>query len=150
MPALGNPPINIITGNSITGTFDTIDMSGMPAGLTYHVHYLGNVVQLQVVPTPFFAADFDNDGDVDPTDYVTWRHAYHLNSLGDADGDNDSDAADFVIWRNQFGSVPGAGSGTSFLGDTAVPEPATAWMLIGGVLLAMWRHRRLGSGEQVE
>ena len=65
----------------------------MPAGLAFHIDYLANAVQLQVVNKPFFSADFDEDGDVDPTDFAIWHGAFNLNQLGDADGDNDSDAA---------------------------------------------------------
>src|SRR5690606_35045684 len=48
VPALGNT-FNIITGNTVTGTFDTVDVSGVPAGLAFQVNYLLNAVQLQVV-----------------------------------------------------------------------------------------------------
>ena len=67
-------------------------------------------MQLQVVNTPFFSADFDDDGDVDKTDLAIWHGAFDLNQLGDADGDNDSDGADLLLWQRQFGSHPGAGS----------------------------------------
>src|SRR6187200_2218001 len=102
VPALGNT-FNIITAPlGVFGTFDTVDMSGMPAGLTFHINYLPTAVQLQVVSKPFFSADFDDDGDVDHTDLVIWQYAYNLNQLGDANGDNKSDAADWVLWRKQF------------------------------------------------
>ena len=39
VPALGNT-FNIITGNTVTGAFDTVDVSGMPDGLTFHINYL--------------------------------------------------------------------------------------------------------------
>ncbi len=125
VPALGNT-FNIITGNSVTGVFDYADVSGMPAGLAFHIEYLGNAVQLQVVNKPFFSADFDEDGDVDPTDLAIWQGAYKLNQLGDADGDNDSDGRDFLIWQQQAGSAPLM----AFSAATAVPEPAC-------ILLAM-------------
>jgi hypothetical protein len=139
VPALGNT-FNIITGNSVTGTFDFADVSGMPAGLTFHVAYLANAVQLQVVNKPFFSADFDEDGDVDPTDYAIWRGAFNLNQLGDANGDNQSNAADYVLWRDQFGAVPGAASGTGI--GAAVPEPATwALLMLAAAGACLRRHR---------
>ena len=46
-------------------------------------------MQLEVVNKEFFAADFDDDGDVDLTDYAIWKGAFNLNQLGDATGDND-------------------------------------------------------------
>jgi hypothetical protein len=136
VPTLGQT-FNIITGNTVTGQFDYSDISGMPDGLTFHVSYLPNAVQLQVVNTPFFSADFDDDGDVDATDLAIWRGAFNLNQLGDADGDNDSDGEDFLLWQQQFGSLPGAGAAFA----AAVPEPASAWMLLMG-LVAVVRLRR--------
>ena len=99
----------------------------MPAGLAFHINYLANAVQLQVVNKPIFSADFDDDGDVDPTDLAIWKGAFDLNQLGDADGDNDSDGADLAIWQREFGSHPGAGAG-AFV--PSVPEPATVTLLM--------------------
>lgn len=144
VPALGNT-FNIITATSgVFGTFDYVDLSGMPAGLTFHLNYLANAVQLQVVPKPIFAADFDDDGDVDKTDLAIWKNAHNLNQLGDADGDNDSDGADLAIWQREFGSHPGAaaGSGESL---TAVPEPATVTVL-AVLLVAVAACRGRGRG----
>lgn len=140
VPALGNT-FNIISATGgVVGTFDTIDMSGMPAGLTFHINYLANAVQLQVVNKPIFSADFDDDGDVDATDYQIWRHAFKLNQLGDANGDNISDGADYVLWRDQFGSHPGAGSGAGF-DAAAVPEPAGALLFVMGLVALVGRRR---------
>ncbi len=96
IPTLGQT-FNIITATSVTGKFDHYDVSGVPAGLTFHVNYLSNAVQLQVVNSVFNSADFDHDGDVDQTDYLIWRGAFNLNQLGDANGDGKSDAADYTI-----------------------------------------------------
>lgn len=128
VPSLGNT-FNIISANTVSSEFDYADVSGMPAGLTFQINYLSNAVQLQVVNTPFFSADFDNDGDVDATDLAIWRGAFNLNQLGDADGDNDSDGANLLIWQRQFGSHPGAGAGSG-----AVPEPMALALLIVALL----------------
>ncbi len=145
MPTLGTT-FNIITASSgVFGKFDYVDVSGMPAGLTFHLNYLANAVQLQVVSTPFFSADFDHDGDVDQTDYAIWKGAFNLNQLGDANGDGLSNAADYTLWRNQLGSSPGAGSGGLSLDRnlSAVPEPATAVLaLVVGVFVNCLRRRR--------
>jgi hypothetical protein len=140
VPALGNT-FNIISApGGVAGTFDMVDVSGMPAGLTFHVTYLPTLVQLQVVNKPFFAADFDHDGDVDMTDYNIWRAAFNLNQLGDATGDNISDARDYVIWRKEFGSHPGAGSAADGLGGANVPEPGTASLLALLMMGFVWRR----------
>ena len=39
----------------MTGEFDYADVSGMPAGLAFHIEYLANAVQLQVVTKPIFS-----------------------------------------------------------------------------------------------
>jgi hypothetical protein len=147
VPALGNI-FNIISATGgVAGTFDTVDVSGMPAGLTFHVNYLPTLVQLQVVNKPFFAADFDGDGDVDMTDYEIWRHAFNLNQLGDATGDNISDARDYVVWRKQFGSHPGAGSGAGIEG-ASVPEPTTIGLLVVAIGALPWSRRKATAGRK--
>jgi hypothetical protein len=136
VPALGQT-FNIISApGGVTGKFDTVDVSGMPAGLTFHVNYTPTLVQLQVVSAQSFAADFDDDGDVDSTDLAIWTHAFHLNQLGDADGDNDSDGADFLIWQREQGSVPAAAVGT------AVPEVAGGLLMVIGAAAVVALHRR--------
>jgi hypothetical protein len=139
VPALGNT-FNIISApGGVIGKFDTVDISGFPPGLTVHVNYQSTFVQLQVVNTPNFAADFDDDGDVDMTDYAIWSHAYMLNQLGDANGDHISDASDWTIWRDEFGAMPGP-----YLGEPlgTVPEPGTgAVMALAGALVGLRRRR---------
>ncbi|MGD9637110.1 MAG: beta strand repeat-containing protein, partial [Pirellulales bacterium] len=141
VPALGQT-FNIITAGAVTGQFDYYDISGMPAGLAFHVKYLANAVQLEVVNKEFFAADFDEDGDVDPTDYAIWRNAYNLNQLGDATGDNISNAADYSIWRDQLGSISDGIPGSGSLSLAAVPEPACT--LLTGIALAAAACLRVG------
>jgi hypothetical protein len=64
-----------------------------------------------------FLADFDEDGDADPTNYDIWVNAFDLNQLGNADNDGDADGADFLRWQQQFGSAPAVAAAD------AVPEP---------------------------
>jgi hypothetical protein len=142
VPELGQT-FNIITGNSVTGVFDYFDISGMPDGLAFHVEYLSNAVQLQVVNQEFFDADFDDDGDVDATDYAIWKGAFNLNQLGDATGDNDSDAADYTVWRDQLGSVSDGIPGSGGFGLAAVPEPGTALLGWLGVAAIIGIRRRI-------
>ena len=139
VPSLGQT-FNIITGNTVTGTFDYADVSGMPAGLAFHINYLANAVQLQVVNKPIFSADFDDDGDVDPTDLAIWKGAFDLNQLGDADGDNDSDGADFLLWQQQYGSAPAVAVAQP--ASAAVPEPSAAALLLTAMVGVGWRRSR--------
>ncbi len=141
VPVLGQT-FNIITGNTVTGAFDYKDVSGMPAGLAFHINYLANAVQLQVVTKPIYAADFDDDGDVDLTDYNIWKGAFNLNQLGDANGDNISDASDWTIWRDTLGSVPGA----AVVNGAAVPELSAGFMavIMAAAFLSLRRLRSEG------
>jgi hypothetical protein len=129
VPTVGQT-FNIITANTVTGAFDFWDISGMPAGLTFAVTYLGNAVQLEVVNKAVFSADFDDDGDVDLTDLAIWEGAFNLNQLGDANGDNRSDLADWSLWRDQWGSYTGPGGVPH-----AVPEPGTIALALGALAI---------------
>lgn len=139
VPALGDK-FNVISALNVTGEFDLVDISGMPTGLTFAVNYLPTAVQLEVVNKPIFAADFDDDGDVDATDLSYWNGAYDLNQLGDADGDNDSDGSDFLIWQQQFGSKPLA------MAAIPVPEPASALLALGVVSTYIIGRRQRRNG----
>src|SRR5690606_17208335 len=82
--------------------------------------YLLDNVQLDFSPlSQGFAADFDNDGDVDGEDLVHWQNAYSQSPDGDADGDGDTDGRDFLVWQRQFGSGVAAEISTHI-----VPEPS--------------------------
>lgn len=73
----------------------------------------------------FLAGDFDDDGDVDGADFLTWQRGASPNPLS---------AEDLADWQSNYG----AGSLTEF---TVVPEPTTLLVLSIG-LLAMVRHIR--------
>jgi hypothetical protein len=87
----------------------------------------------RVVPEPSSHCDFNGDGAVDAADYVEWRQG-----LGTIYGEND-----YGVWRAHFGTSLGSGSGSvdplslrSSAGSlsAAVPEPTTAWLLIGAAI----------------
>jgi len=85
-------------------------------------------------PDALFAADFDNDNDVDGQDLTRWQESFGLNNGGDADADNDTDGADFLIWQRQFGS------GEPLLAFTAIPEPTSIALL--AIAAFFYRPRR--------
>jgi hypothetical protein len=102
---------------------------------------------------PVEDADFDNDGDVDGEDFLTWQRGITptgntsaTNDTGDADDDGDVDANDLEIWRTEFGTPQ----------ISAVPEPAsggiTALALLGLTAFARRRETIAGSyaGTRVE
>jgi hypothetical protein len=81
-------------------------------------------IKVTALPVVADDADFDNDGDVDGQDFLTWQRGQGAgtNATGDANGDGQVNAADLGIWKTKFG--PGAAAGAA----GAVPEPA-AWAL---------------------
>ena len=93
--------------------------------------------------TPFVDAsggDFDDDGDVDGDDFLTWQRGLGLTgqpngSTGDADADGDVDGGDLGVWQTNFDGRAAAGIG-------AVPEPGTlALGALGLLALAAVRVR---------
>ncbi len=66
-----------------------------------------------------YAADFDQDRDVDHDDLLAWQNSYGLGPGGDANGDGQTNGTDFLIWQSQSG-LP-AITATS----TTIPEPTT-------------------------
>jgi PEP-CTERM motif len=95
-----------------------------------------------VSEAPVADADFDNDGDVDGDDFLTWQANVGIgdeNSEGDVNGDNVVDEVDLALWNSLFGtgatSAPAAG---------AIPEPATLALaaLSAAAVLALGRRRR--------
>jgi hypothetical protein len=96
---------------------------------------------LYPVPPPVPSADFNEDNDVDGTDFDIWKGAFGVNSLGSADGDGDSDGADFLAWQQQFGSPPVAPA-------AAVPEPAAARQLVLALFVAAIIGKKMKSSSR--
>ncbi|TWU29337.1 PEP-CTERM sorting domain-containing protein [Bythopirellula polymerisocia] len=90
----------------------------------------------------FPSADFDEDGDVDGRDFLTWQRGYGTligasHSEGDADGDGDVDIDDIMLFKAQYGPPAQLASALTF----AVPEPSSAVLLTGGLLAFLLRRR---------
>ena len=124
----------VLSAGSLTGFFD----NATPGSRLDTVDGLGSfLVDIdfaadQIVLRDFsFAADFDNDGDVDGADLTKWEMDFG-GPGSDADGDGDSDGSDFLIWQQQFGSGVGPVAASQ-----AVPEPSTAILLVGMIYLAI-------------
>jgi len=92
-------------------------------------------------------ADFDDDGDIDGKDFLTWQRNFGVSDGsaqpgdGDANGDGNITQADLAIWEAQFGTTPG-----NLAAAVTVPEPAT-WLslvvLVAIFVMGTWRRRRL-------
>jgi hypothetical protein len=99
--------------------------------------FLRDIGYSTIIPNPSFSpADFDEDGDVDGTDLLTWRNAYATNATGDTDNDGDTDGRDFLTWQREY---TGAGA---LAAGTAVPEPGLAVMAITALLCCSGMRRR--------
>ncbi|MCH2117154.1 MAG: hypothetical protein MK161_05600 [Pirellulales bacterium] len=78
-------------------------------------------------PSPGTPGDYDNDGSVTAADYTVWQDGMGTTYT----------QADYIVWRDNFGTTAGAASGSQ-----AVPEPASAALLLGfGLLLGAIRRR---------
>ncbi len=85
------------------------------------------------------SADFDQDGDIDGTDFLRWQRGLGVGGTlaeGDASGDGAVDATDLAVWRFQFGST-----GAAMPAGSAVPEP-TGLAMGAALLIAIAAHRR--------
>jgi hypothetical protein len=80
--------------------------------------------------------DYNDDDVVDAADYVVWRKYQGTTSTLPNDPHGGTIGVDqFNTWRANFGETPGGGSGS------AVPEPATAWFLLSGLIAIAVRRR---------
>jgi formylglycine-generating enzyme required for sulfatase activity len=105
-------------------------------------------IGFRVARTPLMSqpADFDDDGDVDGADFLTWQRHLGINNgsaqraNGDANGDGNVTGADLVSWRAQFGPAAVAAG-------RPAPEPTGLAIAIFALLTVSTRLRRLHSGR---
>jgi hypothetical protein len=104
--------------------------------------YFDNIALWNEIPSAIVVpGDFNNDGNVDGTDFGLWQMNFPTASnaslgMGDADGDGDVDGADFVVWQTNY-----AGESSS---TTLVPEPQSLFLVIVGSMGAfVFRRRRV-------
>ena len=76
--------------------------------------------------------DFDFDGDSDGNDFMVWQHGATRPPL---------DPALLAVWQSNFGSATAAAS--------AVPEPASGWLLLSTVIGKIATSRRAMRHRQV-
>lgn len=100
-------------------------------------------ITLSALPTPDYAADFNEDGFVDSLDLAIFKSNFGRTfsarpQHGDANGDFNVDGADFMIWQREYTGPAGPTS------QTAVPEPAS-WMLALLSLAALRTRRALAA-----
>jgi hypothetical protein len=88
------------------------------------------------------SADFDEDGDVDGIDFLTWQRGSGallgaLHGDGDADGDGDVDDDDLAIFDASYGSLPLVAS------VVGVPEPGAMVLALAAIGVLMLAPRRV-------
>ena len=138
-PTLGDTFEIITATGGVTGEFDNVTLPG--AG--YELRYSPTAVT--VIATSGLAGDYNNDGIVDAADYTVWRNAL---TAGATELLNDStpgtvDESDFSYWRAHFGQSLGSGAGADE--NAAVPEPASALLLMLGIIAGIRIQRRIVS-----
>jgi T5SS/PEP-CTERM-associated repeat protein len=132
---------NILDFNFPSGTFSSVNLPALAAGLSWDTSQL-NAKGILSVTGPHLAGDYNHDGVVDAADYTVWRDTLGSKTSLVADGNANGviDAADYDVWKAHFGEHAGSGSGSA----ATVPEPATlAMALIGAIALAGRRRARM-------
>jgi len=95
----------VLTGGSLSGTFDTVTLPGLPSDLNMVVTYPGNSVVLEVVA--LIPGDCDDDGDVDLLDFACFVDCFTGPGGGilpgceglDFDDDGDVDLLDYGVFQ---------------------------------------------------
>ncbi len=87
------------------------------------------------------SADFDENGDVDGSDFLTWQFGSGMllgasHGDGDADGDGDVDKDDLAIFQTSYGSSALVAS------VVGVPEPGAMALATIVVLMCVLSHRQ--------
>jgi endonuclease/exonuclease/phosphatase family metal-dependent hydrolase len=110
-------------------------------------------INFEVVAAALLYGDYNQDDVVDAADYTLWRDLLGTQTSLPNEGPNASpgsvDADDYAVWKAHFGEMlAGGGAGTA--GSAAVPEPASALLLLVGgclvvarlVTLKAWTRRK--------
>jgi hypothetical protein len=88
------------------------------------------------------AGDYNSNGVVDAADYVAWRKNNGTNTVLPNDNGLGTPIGQshYNLWRANFGAAAGSGLATS--ANTAVPEPASAFLLAPCAAVVAWMRRR--------
>jgi hypothetical protein len=86
-------------------------------------------------PVPVLNADFDEDGDVDGSDFLTWQRGFGIErdatlSQGDANGNGAVNASDRAVWEQQYGT-------SDLSGVAVVPEPDSVALAILALIIVV-------------
>lgn len=113
MPTVGQS-FNILDWGSLTGTFNTVQLPTLTAGLAWDTSQLYTDGTLAVSSTTF-PGDFNQDGAVNAADYIVWRKGVTV----------DPTQPNYNTWHTHFGEpAPGVGDANG-----AIPEPNSILLL---------------------
>jgi len=115
VPAAGDS-FEILNWDTLSGTFDTLTLPALSAGLMWNASQLYTLGALNVA----LAGDYNFDGIVDAADYVVWRKGIGVAST----------PPNYNLWRTNFGEPNGGSGATAALPNSAVPEPASLALLL--------------------
>ena len=124
-PQLGNT-FNLLDFGAATGSFSSISLPSLTAGLSWDTSALLTTGILSVVSGSGTPGDFDGDGDVDGRDFLVWQRGGSPNPLS---------SGDLAAWKANYGA------GSLVAASTSVPEPAT-WLGLMSAALAVLSLRR--------
>ena len=118
-PGAGDEFTIIEAAGGVSGTFATELLPALRGGLIWNVAYSPNEVVLSIGGV---LGDYNLNGIVDAADYVVWRKGLGTTYTQD----------DYNVWRANFGATAGMGSGSAgdLSSQSAVPEPASAMLLL--------------------
>jgi hypothetical protein len=135
----------MVASGSVTGTFDTVNLPAGP-GAGLGIFYGSNFVRLTV---GLIQGDLNFDGFVGISDLNIVLGNWNLNvtpgdiSLGDPSGDGFVGIADLnLVLGNWNGGTAFPSAPTPPAADVAVPEPATAGLVLLGTVILTGRRRR--------
>ena len=136
-PGVGNS-FDILDWGTINGTFSSLLLPSLGAGLSWDTSQLYSTGAVSVVSTAL-PGDYNRNGIVDAADYTLWRDTLGstTNLAADGNGNGQVDQADFNIWKNNFGNHAGSGAGAE-----PVPEPPTVLLLALAIGLMETSRRR--------
>lgn len=134
-PKLGDA-FTLIDGSALSGEFSNISLPLLAGGLDWAIIQTEDEFTLKVA----LLGDVDLSGVVDAADYIALkRHAgagsAAVRADGDLDRDGDVDWNDLQLLTANYGR-------TSADAPTAIPEPATLFVMMAAGLPALLRRRR--------
>jgi hypothetical protein len=123
LPVSGNS-FDILDSNTLIGTFSTLQLPTLEAGLSWDTSQLYTTGVLSVTGSTALPGDFNHDNAVNAADYVVWRKT-------------NGTTAGFNLWRANFGNMAGSGAALPSAASlsASVPESAALTVLAIGMSL---------------